>query len=266
MRVPLRIVIRAAALICLAAAVMVLALSRLAQTSGPQRLAWALAGGCWMAVCLLAAYVLTPRVDFSGRTIARLPAGQGRLALTFDDGPNEPFTSRLLSTLARHGVRATFFLVGEAVRRSPASVATIVEGGHAIGNHSLTHSILTLASRSRLSREIAATQDVLEQAGARPPRLFRAPHGFKSLLWGALLDRLGLTVCAWTRGAWDTDNPPASVIAGRVLSRLSDGEIILLHDGFAGADRSATVAALEIILPECQRRGFRFVTLEEIVS
>jgi peptidoglycan/xylan/chitin deacetylase (PgdA/CDA1 family) len=220
----------------------------------------------WFGCGLLAAHLFLERIDLSRRTLARLRRGQRRLALTFDDGPNLPLTARILAVLARYDVRATFFLVGEHVRHEPEVVRQMVAAGHAVGNHGLSHSKLTWASRSVVEREIEETQRLLHEAGAVDVRLFRAPHGFKSLLWGRVLDRHGLRLCAWTRGVWDTDRPGTEIIARRVLRGLSDGEIVLLHDGGLGADRVQTAEALERIVPECLRRGFRFVTLPEALA
>jgi peptidoglycan/xylan/chitin deacetylase (PgdA/CDA1 family) len=224
---------------------------------------WGLLVLGWLGVGLLLAHLFYERLDLGGRTVTRLERGRRRLALTFDDGPNEPHTSALLAVLARHQVRATFFLVGEHVRRQPETVRRIVEAGHAIGNHGLTHSILTFKPRAVVEQEIGETQRLLAASGAASVSLFRAPHGFKSVHLGPLLDRYRLTLCAWSIGVWDTDNPGAEVIATRVLDQIKDGAIVLLHDGEPGTDRADTVAAVDRIITACLERGFRFVTLPE---
>jgi peptidoglycan/xylan/chitin deacetylase (PgdA/CDA1 family) len=224
---------------------------------------WGILALGWLGVGLLLAHLFYERLDLGGRTVVRLKPGRRRLALTFDDGPNEPHTSALLAVLAKHQVRATFFLVGESVRRQPETVRRIVAAGHAVGNHALSHSILTFKRRAVVAHEIDETQRLLAECGATSVRLFRAPHGFKSLHLGPLLDRYGLRLCAWSIGVWDTDNPGAAVIAARVLRRIKDGAIVLLHDGEASLDRAGTVAAVDRIIAASLERGFRFVTLPE---
>jgi len=138
--------------------------------------------------------------------------------------------------------------------------------GHTIGNHTFDHARLPWRSPTEISRQIGRTQEALVAAGAPPPRWFRAPHGWKSPFLSGALRRDKLRWVAWTHGVWDTSPrviaQGAREIARRVIARLDDGDLILLHDG--GGDRSQTAAALDEILDACAARGLRAVTLEEL--
>jgi peptidoglycan/xylan/chitin deacetylase (PgdA/CDA1 family) len=211
------------------------------------------------------AWVYLPDVDLPGASPRRGRAGQGRVALTFDDGPNGADTAAILDTLRRHGARATFFCVGEAACAQPDVVQRMVAEGHVVGNHTMNHRKLAWLRPAEVERQIASAQEALIDAGAPPPRLFRAPHGFKSPFLRRALRRAGLRLVAWTHGVWDTDRPGAEVIAARSIKRLRDGVILLLHDGGRGKDRSQTATALDAILTECARRNLRTVTLPELI-
>jgi peptidoglycan/xylan/chitin deacetylase (PgdA/CDA1 family) len=215
---------------------------------------------------ILAAYIYIPGFDLVGRIPWRGKRGRGLVAITFDDGPNEPHTSRILETLARHGARATFFLLGQAVERYPETARRLAQEGHAVGTHTYHHEKLNVLSPRRIAREVDLGEQALRAAGVESHGLFRAPHGLKSPFLPGILRRRGLRLIAWTDGVWDTDCPGVTVIATRAIAKLRDGEILLLHDGKPGLDRSQTVEALELILRACRERGLRCVTVPELLS
>ncbi len=236
--------------------------------------------GAWRVVSLAAlgllvlgggfiAWIYLPDVDLPGRSPRRGPRskdGRPRVALTFDDGPNGAATSTILDVLRRHNARATFFVVGEAVRRYPELVRRMYDDGHVIGSHTDHHRKLAWLSSVEVARELDGAADAIVAAGAPPPRWFRAPHGFKSPFLPRALVSRRLRMVAWTHGVWDTDLPGADVIAARAISCLSDGEILLLHDGTVGADRSQTAAALDRILAAAAARGLSCVTVPEMLA
>jgi peptidoglycan/xylan/chitin deacetylase (PgdA/CDA1 family) len=163
-------------------------------------------------------------------------------------------------------VRATFFVVGEAARRHPALVRRMVDEGHTIGSHTDSHRKLAWLSAASIARELDGAADAIVAAGAPSPAWFRAPHGFKSPFLPAALRRRGLHLVAWTHGVWDTDCPGAEVIAERAISCLDDGEILLLHDGTLGADRSQTAQAVARIVKTAQERGITLVSVPEMLG
>jgi peptidoglycan/xylan/chitin deacetylase (PgdA/CDA1 family) len=219
------------------------------------------------AVVAATAFVLwhlLPDLDLPGRTLQRLPRGQGLIALTFDDGPNGIHTEAILDTLAREGAHATFFVVGESARRQPDLVRRMVRDGHEVGNHTFSHALLPTLPTDDVARQLDEAQRAIVKSGAPPPRFFRAPKGFKHRRLHHLLDERSLTLCGWTRGVWDTDRPGVDVIVARAMSALVDGAILLLHDGLAGLDRSQTAEALDRILALCRERGLTPVTLGQV--
>lgn len=227
----------------------------------------ALALGAWIALGLYACHLLLPGL---GRAPFRGPRGTGRIALTFDDGPNGAATDGVLAALARHRARATFFVVGGSAAAEPERVRRITAAGHEIGNHTMDHAILTFRRPAEVRRQLTEAQAAIERAGAPRPRWFRAPHGFKSPFLPRALRESGLGLVAWTRGVWDTDCPGVDAIVERTVGqrgeRLSDGEILLLHDGERGLDRSQTAGALDRILEGCRARGLEPVTLSELLG
>jgi peptidoglycan/xylan/chitin deacetylase (PgdA/CDA1 family) len=244
-------------------------LARIAIAGDPS--ARAAASIALVALAALGAYLswlYLPDVDWPGRSPRRgLASTDGaRVALTFDDGPNGADTAAVLDALKRHQVRATFFVVGEAARAHPQLVRRMAEEGHVVGNHTDRHTKLPWRSREAVERALDGASEAIVAAGAPAPSWFRAPHGFKSPFLPGALRRRALRMVAWTHGVWDTDRPGAQVIAERAIGCLRDREILLLHDGTLGADRSQTAAALERVLEAGRQRGVRFVTVPEILA
>jgi peptidoglycan/xylan/chitin deacetylase (PgdA/CDA1 family) len=214
----------------------------------------------------LFAYIYVPGFDPFARIPWRGSRTSPRIAITFDDGPNEPYTSQILDTLARHGAKATFFLLGRAVELHPEVTLRIVAEGHAIGSHTYSHAKLHTLAPREIAREIDRGEAALREAGVAGGGLFRAPHGLKSPFLPRILRSRGLRLIAWTDGVWDTDRPGADVIAARAVRKLRNGEILLLHDGRPGLDRGQTAAALDVILRACRERGLSCVTVPELLD
>ncbi|MGW4466247.1 polysaccharide deacetylase family protein [Micromonospora sp. NPDC004704] len=182
------------------------------------------------------------------------------IALTIDDGPHPEWTPRMLDLLARHQVRATFFLIGDRVREQPELARRVLAAGHTIGNHSMSHpQPFAALSPQRMRAEISRTQDEIVDATGVRPRLFRAPGGNWSRDVLRASADLGLSAVDWTVNPSDWRSPGVRRIT-RKLSRGRAGQVLLCHDG--GGDRSQTVEALETVLPRLLDRGLRFVTPE----
>jgi peptidoglycan/xylan/chitin deacetylase (PgdA/CDA1 family) len=227
--------------------------------------AWPPLGVLPLGAGVLLLWMLVPQVLPGGAFVGGRRDGDAA-ALTFDDGPNGDQTRAILAVLRREGVPATFFLLGAAARRDPGLVRELVAAGHVVGSHGLSHAKLAFRGPAAVAREVEDAQAALVAAGAPPPRLFRAPHGFRSPFLGRVLARAGLRLCAWTAGVWDTDRPGADVIAARAARALRPGAVLLLHDGGPGADRSQTAAALPAIIAAARARGLRLVTLPELMG
>ena len=210
-----------------------------------------------------------PRSNLFGKTYWRGDTDRKVVALSFDDGPNEPYTSRVLDILKREHVSATFFLVGVNVNRYPAAAARIVKDGHVVGNHSEFHHIpFALESAAQLQTDVSAAEESIHQATGQLPRLFRPPQGLRSPWLMNVLARDSLINVAWDDAPGDWDPLPVETIVARTVGAARPGSIILLHDGMnatPGADQSATVQALPGIIEGLRKRGFRCVTLPELL-
>lgn len=225
----------------------------------------ALAGAA--AACAVGAYAPNSRIF--GPVIGRGSRRDRSLYLTFDDGPSPSATARVLDTLERYRVPATFFMVGRHVRLFPDLARAVHEAGHEIGNHTERHRKLHLLGPSAIRDELAQAHQAIAHYIGCTPRLFRAPHGYRNPFVTAAAARLGYRVIGWTFGVWDSSRPGADVIRRRVVRRLAPGAIILLHDGDGAdpaGDRSQTAEALEGIITEAQSRGYRFRPLADVVS
>lgn len=213
--------------------------------------------------------VFERRSPIFGPIFWRGRSGSNLVALTFDDGPNEPFTSRILDVLKDRGVRATFFLIGSNCLRFPETVERLAREGHETGNHTWSHEVIPLKSRSRIEEEIRKTSGVIEKFAGKAPVLFRAPHGWRNPWTNAAARKCGCVPVAWTLGVWDTDRPGAEVIARRTLKGVRGGCVVLLHDGRGveeTADSGQLVDALPFIIDEIRRRGFHLVALSELME
>ncbi len=189
------------------------------------------------------------------------------IALTFDDGPNEPYTSQILSILEKYKVHATFFVLGQNAAQLPETIQHILADGNVIGNHTMDHAPLVFKSRDDIKKEIDGWEQVLQ--GVTTDKLFRAPHGWKSPFLSSVLREKGYRLIGWTRGVWDTDIPGVDVLFDRITRDPENGMILLLHDGAAtllGGDRSQTVAVLPRVIEAYQKLGYRFVTLPEMLK
>ncbi len=204
-------------------------------------------------------------------TIARgLSDGQKRVALTFDDGPTQEATPAVLDILAQRQVRATFFIMGKAVRRHPRIARAIAEAGHELGNHSYLHPRhVYLWSRSTLTRDLSAAQRVIEKATGVSPRLYRPPLGFRSFVMAGVMKGTGMRLVNFSARAYDTRPVDALTIVRRIKKRVGPGAIILLHDGAdrdPAPDRRAMLESLPVIIDALRRDGYEFVAVSELIK
>lgn len=202
------------------------------------------------------------------------------VALTYDDGPNPPYTDRILDVLRAEHVRATFFLVGRAVEAYPATVRRIVREGHAVGNHTWDHAHLVVETRGAIVRELARTDAALERVAHVHTRLMRPPFGARDFSVIDVARREGYTVVMWSVPLPnDWEQPGDATIAKRVTDKVSDGSIIVLHDGNRGlicraashlprrtCDRTQEIGATRDIIETLHARGFRFVTIPQLLA
>lgn len=209
---------------------------------------------------------MSPTGQWFGRAFSGSPGGKS-LAFTFDDGPNDPHTLRLLDVLDRHGVKATFFLIGRFVKQRPDIAREIVRRGHVIGNHTFTHPRLIFLSVADARREIVQCRDAICDAVGEHSNLFRPPWGGRRPGTFSLVRQLGLEPIMWNVTGYDWNAPSVEYIERRVRS-AGGGDVILLHDGghrAFGTDRSKTVEAVNRLVARFKAEGLGFVTIPEML-
>jgi peptidoglycan-N-acetylglucosamine deacetylase len=195
------------------------------------------------------------------------------VALTFDDGPSLEWTPPILDLLRDHGARATFFVLGSAIAGREAILERAVAEGHELANHAFSHEDPTLLADGLLSAELEHTSALLEAVAGKRPRYFRPPYAATDYRVADVARAAGLerTVLRSVDPA-DWNEPDPNAIAERVLTRARRGSIVCLHDalpprGASGIPtRQPTVDALLQLVPQLVRRGFRLVTVRELLA
>ncbi|MDX6377914.1 MAG: hypothetical protein QOE98_2217 [Gaiellaceae bacterium] len=230
--------------------------------------AWLIDVAFASALVLITVGCFAPNAPIFGRVVDGTGVHDPVVAITFDDGPSPDTTPRILDALRDADARATFFILGRHAEQHPKIVERIVREGHEVANHTYGHGIMVFAGAREITRELLRTHRLLLASGARPPRLFRAPHGFRNPFVVRVARRLGYRVVGWTKGVFDTAMPGADVIAERSRKALRPGAILLLHDadGNGDGDRSQTADALPAILRDVSAAGLTAVTVSELAA
>jgi peptidoglycan/xylan/chitin deacetylase (PgdA/CDA1 family) len=194
------------------------------------------------------------------------------IALTYDDGPNDIVTERLLDVLAHQNARGTFFLIGRYVRQRPEIARAIASAGHLIGNHTMNHPWLAWQSTARIREELTGCNALLEDIIGVPIRYFRAPHGARRPAVLSIARSLGLTPVQWNIIPKDWQPVGAEEIAARTVRGITRNRQqnrasnIVLHDGgqkALGQPRLATVEATKLLLHKYKSQtGTKFVTVD----
>jgi peptidoglycan/xylan/chitin deacetylase (PgdA/CDA1 family) len=193
--------------------------------------------------------------------------GSKQIALTYDDGPNDPHTLKLLDVLAKHNVRATFFMIGRYVQQRPDIARAVAQAGHFVGNHTFTHPLLIFKSAEQTRTELVKCRSALQDAIGEHSNLFRPPFGGRRPATLRVARSLGLETVMWNVTGYDWNAPPAAVIEKKVARQMRGGDVILLHDGghrAMGADRAQTVIATDSLIHQYKDQGYEFVTTEEM--
>jgi len=211
---------------------------------------------------LLAALVNRAR---GAPAISRVPTLQPLVALTFDDGPQNPYTAEILRLLTQAHARATFFVLGEKVREDPALLQQEVRDGMEVALHGMTHLNLHRVGAAFMTADAVQELRYLHTLVPNAPiRAFRPPYGFQSAALRAALAAAHLDVVLWDVDTRDWLRPGAAAIVATVERLTKPGSIILFHDG--GGNRGETVRALRELLPWFHARHYRLVTVSALLS
>ncbi|MFC5468394.1 polysaccharide deacetylase family protein [Cohnella suwonensis] len=234
----------------------------------------------WMRIGLASAVIVTLTSGFTVQPVKKtrqyyeahrdivweVPMKEKLIALTFDDGPNPRTTPQILDLLAENEAKATFFVVGKRVERFPEIVRREAMEGHEVANHTYSHSYYTRGfSPKKLVEELDRTQAKIDDLTGWHCQWFRPPGGFYDDKVIDTVRSKGYTVILWS---WHQDTkdwlaPGADRIVNKVLKNARNGDIVLLHDHVDGSVQ--TVQALRTILPELRRRGYKMVTVSELL-
>jgi peptidoglycan/xylan/chitin deacetylase (PgdA/CDA1 family)/GT2 family glycosyltransferase len=212
-----------------------------------------------------------PASPVFGRVYSKIRTTDRIIALTFDDGPNEPYTSQILDILAEYDIKATFFLVGKNVLLYPDTTRRILAEGNVIGNHTYSHNANHALFFSSY-KDVQLAQETIFKVTGVYPHLYRPPHGKKSP-WelGAIKNR-NFIVVQWSISTKELSGNPAALLAEQIVSKSRPGGIILLHDGYGTihnteqADKHVTMEALPGIIRRLQSEGYTFVTVPELLN
>ncbi|MBQ2989361.1 MAG: polysaccharide deacetylase family protein [Clostridia bacterium] len=187
-----------------------------------------------------------------------------KIALTFDDGPHPYKTDAVLDILARYGIRATFFVIGENVSYYPQPLKRAVALGHEIGNHTYHHARISEGCDAVTAEEIEKTEEIIFRTAGYRTRLFRPPEGAYDDCALEVVKNKNYRVILWTVDSRDWENKSAEAMVQTVMSNVRGGSILLFHD-YMGK-RSNTLEAIDVLIPRLIARGYRFVTVSELLE
>lgn len=220
-----------------------------------------------------------PQSQVLGVTLVHGPRNRPDVALTFDDGPNPPYTSAILDVLERARAHATFFVVGRAAAAYPGLLQREARDGDEIGNHSWAHEHLIVLTPSSLRTSLERTSNAIRSATGITPTLMRPPFGQRDPLVLQTVRTLGMTPVMWSVPlARDWRQPPAQTIVHRLLAHVHAGDILVLHDGDRGilcarpemirsrCNRTAEIEAVRLLIPALRARGFHLVTVTQLFA
>jgi len=184
------------------------------------------------------------------------------IAVTFDDGPSAKLTPKLLDLLAAHHIKATFFVIGENVAENSEIVAREAREGHEVANHTWSHANLTKISDEGIRGQVRRTDDAIRNATGNRPTLMRPPYGSISARQKKWINQeFGYKIVLWDVDPLDWRRPGPSVVCNRIVRNTRPGSIVLAHDIHPG-----TIEAMPCVLNQLQAKGFKFVTVSELIA
>lgn len=188
------------------------------------------------------------------------------VALTFDDGPHKKYTNEILEVLKQHNIKATFFVIGKNAENYPDVVKNIYLNGNDIGNHTYSHFYLTKLSNKDIEKEITSCNKIIQNIIYEDPLFFRPPYGACSARTSGIIEQLNITPIGWSdmTDDYNVNNTTHEKIADELIKYVRPGAIIGMHDG--GGNREKTVLALPIIIQTLKAKGYKFLTVSELVG
>lgn len=203
-------------------------------------------------------------------TIYRVKTTQKRIALTFDDGPSPAWTPKILDELKKVNVKATFFMVGHHVKKYPDIAKRVAQEGHVIGNHGYAHTVILYYTPAEIEEEIEYTEYVIKNITGYKTKYFRPPKAWMPQVIKDKIKSMGYESILWSLNSKDWVTFNHKWMVRYLVHQVKSGDIILFHDSgdvfkAEGGDRLQTVLTIEPLVRELQAKGFKFVTIEELL-
>ncbi len=210
----------------------------------------------YLEIEFLGAYFIG--LNFHLPSLNYLDKTKPKIALTFDDGPCNPQTIKVLEVLKKHQVKATFFVIGKNIAGNETILKQMISEGHAIGSHSFSHDYwIDLWGKKKLKEDIVKSLDAIKQVTTKEVKLFRPPYGVTTPNFKLVLHDLDLRSIGWNVRSYDTSNKDINKVFDRVMSQTKNGSVILLHDRL---DQMPEL--LDKLIPALKEKKFEFVTIE----
>lgn len=197
--------------------------------------------------------------------INKVATDEKMIAITFDDGPNPIFTPEIFKILHEANAKATFFMIGEQMEKSPELVKVLSEQGHEIGNHTYHHMNLTELSEEECLKEIKENEEYIQKLTGKKPKVLRPPFLAQNESTNLLISNLGYSIIgALNMDATDWEMPGVDFILRQTRKHVQNGAILIFHDGYD--DRNQTIEAVRQLVPELQRQSYKLVTVSELLE
>jgi peptidoglycan/xylan/chitin deacetylase (PgdA/CDA1 family) len=206
-----------------------------------------------------------PPADMKGKILWHGNRSLPEIALTFDDGPNAKNTPKVLDILKQYDVKATFFVLGKFAEKNGGILSREAAEGHNIGNHTYSHVKGTMTDIKMIQEELRKTDRLIARYSGSKVKYFRPPFGFENWRFLTEAEFMDYTVVLWTLDVADWDHTKKeNYMVSKILKATRNGSIILLHDG--GSSREAVIDALPKIIKGLKRKGYQFVTIDEMIA
>lgn len=219
-----------------------------------------------LSILILYWLFMSPSSQIFGNFPSKIKTTKKTVYLTFDDGPNEPYTSQIVDFLNSKKIKATFFVVGDCAKKNAEVLIKMTKSGHTIGNHTKSHSFLKYFLTPDMKQEILDNQKIIEKITGKKPTLFRPPWLMHYPILLRSIKKLGLKpisgVFCHPLEIFQID---AQKIAKGATKKARPGQIIIFHDGYnaKGANRAQTVQAVKLTVEELTKQGYSFQVIPE---
>ena len=212
-------------------------------------------------ISLLALGSARIQMNFYLKSVNRGSPDESKVALTFDDGPDEKTTSEILDILEKHQIKATFFCIGNKIEENKDILKRISDNGHIIGNHSWSHAFFfDFFTPGKMILEINKTDAIIEKVTGKYVNIFRPPYGVTNPFLSKAIKKTRHTVIGWSLRTLDTTQESEKVLE-KLEKQLKNGDIILLHD-----TQQETVRLLDNAIMVIKNKGLEIVRLDELIS